>query len=554
MLILNVIQGPGKGRRFELPSNEPQMIGRSSEALPLRDPTISRRHAELTPDDGKWFIRDLDSTNGTFVNGLPVTSRYELQVGDEVRTGSSVLLFGREEVTCHREVFVFEPTAADVSVDGEVPSSEDSMIMAVPEPREAAQFQLKVLYELTKLIGSATDQDQLLERVMDVIFAYIQADHGAILLGTSPADTPNPSVTRHRQRPKDAQPIPIAVSQTIVKYALEREVGVLSSNAMSDKRFASGESVHSLGIRSVLCAPITFKDRRFGVIYLDSNVANYTYTDDQLHLLTAIGVQTGLALANAEMYVERLQRERLAVVGETVASLSHSVKNILQGMRGGADLVELGLRKDSNKLMTSGWRIVARNLERIYELTMNMLAFSKQSKAEPEMLNLAPLLEEIVALVQKQYDGKQVALLVDLAEDLPPAPLDAAGIHQAVLNLLSNALDAAEPKVGAVTLICSYEAARQSIRIQVRDNGVGIHWENLKRLFQPFHSTKGLRGTGLGLVVTKKIVEEHGGRVMVDSTPGKGSTFTIMLPCNPTKVPASGETVGPPERGAEELN
>jgi len=544
VLILTVLQGPEKGRRFELPDNEPQMIGRSSEALPLRDQTISRRHAELTPDDGRWYINDLKSTNGTFVNGLRVVGRQLLKHGDQVRTGSTLLVFG-EAPSKRPNMVMIDPSASEVNFAGEVVSSDDSMIMAVPEPREAAQFQLKVVYELTQLIGSTTEKDELLDRVMDVVFAYFEADHGAILLTETSKARPVPSVVRHRQRPKEAKPMPIAVSRTIVNYALDKGVGVLSSNAMSDQRFSSGDSVHSLGIRSVLCVPIKFKNRQFGVIYLDSHVANYTYTDDQLNLLTAIGVQTGLAMANASLYEDKLQRERLVVVGQTVATLSHSVKNILQGLRGGADLVELGLRKQNIKLINSGWEIVARNLDRIYELTMNMLAFSKQRKAEREMVNLPRLLEEIVKLAQKQYDMKKVALIMDFAEDMPPVPLDTGGIHQAVLNLLSNSLDAVEPETGAVVLSCSYDAATENVRICVNDNGSGIPEKSMPQLFEPFHSTKGLRGTGLGLPVTKKLIEEHGGDIDVDTGPRQGTTITLTIPCSEEELESSGDTLDP---------
>ena len=98
MLILTVIQGPDKGRRFELPDNEPQMIGRSSESLPLTDRSISRRHAELTPDDGSWFINDLHSANGSFVNGVRVNGRRLLQQGDQIRIGTTLFLYGREAI------------------------------------------------------------------------------------------------------------------------------------------------------------------------------------------------------------------------------------------------------------------------------------------------------------------------------------------------------------------------------------------------------------------------------------------------------------------------
>src|SRR5699024_8881185 len=88
------MQGPDKGRQFELPDHEPQQIGRSSESLPLTDQTISRRHAELTPDDGRWYITDLASANGTFVNGVRVSKRRLLNAGDQIRTGTTLFLFG----------------------------------------------------------------------------------------------------------------------------------------------------------------------------------------------------------------------------------------------------------------------------------------------------------------------------------------------------------------------------------------------------------------------------------------------------------------------------
>ena len=241
-------------------------------------------------------------------------------------------------------------------------------------------------------------------------------------------------------------------------------------------------------------------------------------------------MQTGLALANLRLVEHRLRSERLAGVGQTVASLSHSIKNILQGLRGGADVVELGLRKQNMGVVNGGWDIVSRNLERIYELTMNMLAFSKQRQPEIELENLVFQLEEVMALVSAQYETKKVALISDFASDMPPVPIDGGAIHQAVLNLLSNALDAVEPETGIVTLRCEIDEAADRVVISVADNGAGISPKTRQRLFEPFHSTKGLKGTGLGLVVTKKVVDEHGGTIRVDSSRDQGTTFTISLP------------------------
>ena len=550
MLVLTVLQGPEKGRRFELPANEPQQIGRSSEALPLNDQTISRRHAELTPDEGSWYIRDLQSSNGTYVNGNIVTGKLVLRPGDQIRTGTTLLMFGDEPERKAAPVRLAGRDEIDISVEHTVEANDDSMIMSVPSPGSDAEFQLKVIYELTSLIGTISDRQTLLEKVMDVVFDYFDADRGFILLreNVDQADeTYDPVVIRTKAaggKPGEGAK-PIAISKTIVRYVIQKGVGVLSANAMNDERFATGDSVQSYGIRSAMCVPIKFKDKIYGVIQVDSMIKNYTYTEDQLTLLTTIGVQTGLALANARLYEARLMAERLAAVGQTVASLSHSIKNILQGMRGGGEVVELGLRKNNMKVVSNGWDIVARNQQRIYELVMNMLAYSKQRKPEIVMTNLPQLLDEIIALMQNSYDAKQVALLADYDNDMPPVPLDPGGVHQAVLNLVNNALDACEPESGVVSLKAEYLPDHEYLLIQVSDNGHGIPRNTQKRLFQPFHSTKGLRGTGLGLVVTKKVVEEHGGKIKIETGEDKGTIFKIFLPTNTADQPHSADTHGP---------
>lgn len=539
MLILTVLQGPDRGKRFELPDNEPQIIGRSSEALPLTDMTISRRHAELTPDDGQWLLNDQKSANGTYLNGVRVAKPTLLRPGDQIRTGATLFMFGRESGRPQRHpVHVVNPQAMESAVEKTIASSDDSVIMAVPEPSAQAVQQLSVIYKLMQVIGSNFDRQVLLERVMDLVFEHFAADRGFILLQDAGMANLDQAVVRYRKKPRNKDERDIMVSKTIIQHVISRNEGVLSSNAMTDRRFAPADSVQAFGIRSTMCVPIRFRERTFGVIHIDSQVANYTYTEDQLRLLTAIGAQAGLAMANAELYQQGMQNARLAAVGETVASLSHSIKNILQGMRGGAEVVELGIRKQDFKLLSNGWDVLSRNLTRIYELTMNMLAYSKQRKPEFAMTRLPALFEEVVQLVQPQCDKRNVALMTEIDQDMPPIPVDQGGLHQAIVNLLNNALDAVEPESGVVTLRCGYDPLLHEATIVVSDNGAGIDTQSLTHIFQPFYSTKGQRGTGLGLAVTKKVIDEHGGRIEVKSIPGQGTTFTITLSTDSTIDPS----------------
>src|SRR4051794_19688508 len=387
------------------------MVGRDSRQLPLTDNTVSRRHFELHPsEDGEWVLHDLGSSNGTYVNGGRVVQNKTLKLGDQIRLGRSILVFGAQpgvsRVGGGNVSLAGQEAGMDSSIMHTVQSSDDSMVLAVPEPAAAAMTNLKLLYQLNAALGSAFDIDQIMEVVMDLVFEYIKADRGILMLVDERTNELIPKVVRTRDEADKAnggtaqngdgeiaagasaasgegQPR-IQASRTIINHVLTTGEGVLSSNAMSDKRFSKGKSVHDLGIRSALCVPI--KSRKLdekqasdilGVIYIDSSVRNYTYAPDQLRLLTAIGLQAGLAIQNAKLYQSGLAAERLAAIGETTAALSHSIKNILQALRGGADVVEMGLKANNTNQASKGWRIVERNLDKIYNLTMNLLSYSK---------------------------------------------------------------------------------------------------------------------------------------------------------------------------------
>ena len=564
LLTLHVLQGPDRGKRFDLPAEEPQLIGRSSESLPISDRSVSRRHAELTPDNGTWYLRDLESANGTFVNGNKINGRVKLEPGDQIRCGSTLMTFALTNVDDRdNPVQVLDPDMFDVTVEKQMSASGDSIILASSgqrqdaascgwDPMRAAIDHLRVIYDLTALTAAVTDRDELLNRIMDLIFAEFQPDRGFILLTGGPAAasgktppaarTPRPAagaaagpqldpvVVRYKVKPRTLDEGRIPVSRTIIQHTLEKGEGILATNAMNDQRFRSGDSVRAYGIRSAVCVPMRVGPRTFGVIHIDSSIANFSFTEEQLRLLSAIGQHTGVALQAVEVIGTKLQQERLAAMGQTVASLSHSIRNILQGLRGGADAVELALHKGDLKMAHEGWPILSRNLDRIFALTQNMLAYAKPRDLEVEHSQIRPLIEEVAQLMQPQADRKRATLLLDLADDMPPIPLDPNALHQALMNLVMNAVEAVPTRTGSVTIRSRFDANRREAEIAVLDNGPGIESDRQSQVFEAFISTKGQRGTGLGLAVTRKIVEDHGGRLSLQSQPGRGACFVISLP------------------------
>jgi signal transduction histidine kinase len=198
----------------------------------------------------------------------------------------------------------------------------------------------------------------------------------------------------------------------------------------------------------------------------------------------------------------------------------------------------MGLRKEDLKIARGGWGILKRNIDRIMALTLNMLAYSRPRIPEYELTRIGDLIEECAALLTDQCTAREVALIVDADPEMPPVMIDPHLLHQAIVNLMVNAVEAVEPKLGAVTVKASYVLEptriagekRPMVRIDVIDNGPGISRERHAQIFEPFHTTKGIKGTGLGLTVTKRIVEEHKGRILVESDEGRGATFTLLIP------------------------
>lgn len=554
MATLIVLQGPDKGRTLRT-SDDTVVLGRGSDQVPLTDQTISRRHAELTLSEGGWLLTDLNSANGTYLNGVRVQKPTRLKHGDQIRLGSTLLVYAGDESVQQFSgggipsdlVTLDAGSLTDAAVVSSIPSSEDSIVMAAPETAYAVKA-WNVMRELTNVIGSLLSTDQMLARVMDIIFAEVEVDRGVIFVRDEQTEELLPEVVRFRGgrgAPAETEAGGIIASRTIINHVVGSREGVLCSNAVADKRFQSGKSVQNLGMRSVICAPIVARDRVLGVIHLDCPFTRHTYNDYELRLITLVGYQTGLAIENARLVQSHLERERLAAAGETVAYLSHYIKNILQGMRAGADVVQRGLDRRDLATAAQGWRIVERNLDRSYSLMLNMLAISKDREPRFEPLQVNRIVEEVVRLVQREADDKQVVLLADLDDTAPAIPLDYDGIHQVVLNIVTNALDAVQPDRGIVNVRTRYDAAGRRVLIAVQDNGPGVPPDARERIFQPFYSSKGHAGTGLGLAVARKIVRELGGEIRLVDPPDGGAEFQVLLPTTSGPRDKAGDTLGP---------
>jgi signal transduction histidine kinase len=562
---LFVIQGADQGKRFELAST-PVALGRdNSNPIRLHDTEVSRRHAEVRLVNQTYRILDLGSANGTFVNGQAV-DQSPLRSGDRLQLGQSVMLFNEGPASGDREltdrVNMLSPTATEdrSAILRSVPAGEGSRVLEAPDLAggwlKDRLANLTVIYRATQAISHVLDTDALLPEILELVFESIGADRGAVLLKDESGKL-LPKAVRWRSQSDPNERL--TISRSIVDHVLEKGQGVITSDAPGDKRFGPAQSIVDYGIREAICVPLQGRHVTLGVLYADIQSAGALvynkdgtvvpgkrgrFSQDHLMLMVAIGHQAGLAIENTEFYKAKVQAERLAAVGQTIATLSHHIKNILQGIRGGSYLIDMGLKDQDEAIVRRGWTIVEKNQGKIYNLVMDMLSFSKEREPALELSDLNEMVADVVELMTSRAQELSVALEWTPAKDLPQVMIDPDGIHRAVLNIVTNAIDAAEGKDGArVVVTTGWEAQGSIARVSVTDNGVGIEESEIDSIFQVFASTKGSRGTGLGLPVSQKIVREHGGRIAVTSRVGQGSTFVIELPMRrgDVKAPGTGE-------------
>jgi PAS domain S-box-containing protein len=257
--------------------------------------------------------------------------------------------------------------------------------------------------------------------------------------------------------------------------------------------------------------------------------------NDERAVIGTIGISKDVT-REKRLQKQLIQSQRLAAIGEVFTGLQHSMKNMLNAAKGGAYMVRTGLATDNRKMLEEGWEMVQEGITRMTEMSTDMLQYVKERTPRTERVDLTSTVQDIHRVIRQTAADKGVAVTLEVRPGLPEVVCDPKMIHSAVMDIVSNAVDACLLKdyIGhekpSVEINVSPAAGGRELVIEIRDNGCGMTEEVKANIFTPFFSTKGRAGTGLGLSLTSRAIEGHGGKIDVESRLDRGTAFRIYLP------------------------
>ena len=480
---------PGQPAQVVPIERTPFSIGSDATGdLVLDEPGIAPRHAQIVLLGGAYRLIPAAAGAGLVLDGATIpSSGRRLVQGSMIGFGSSCL-------------------ALRFLVEG--------------GRRIDREDRLSTLMDVARTITSSLKVDEVLERVIEGAVRFSGAERGYLFLKEGDRLVP---WTRGQS---DARGI--EVSHSVAEEVARTGKPIYRDHLGDDEGRPVTASIVRLRLQAILCLPLAVRQDVIGVVYLDSRKPLPHHGPD-LPWLEALAGLAAIAILNSRLVEERLVAERTLAIGQMARAIVHDLRSPLSSIRGLADLL-LGRASDADPARPHLATIIA-EADRLTQITGDLLQFSRDATVPLRApARLADLVRNTLAPFEARLDKAAVRADLDL-DEAASASVDAPRILRLLHNLVANALEAM-PDGGTLALRCRRDNGHGVI--EVGDNGCGMPEEVRRRIFEPFFSYGKKQGTGLGMAIVRKIVEEHGGAIRVDSAPGQGTLVVVTLPVAPT--------------------
>ena len=397
------------------------------------------------------------------------------------------------------------------------------------------------LLALATTTASTLELEALMALACDSIAEALDVSNCFILLHDEGARVLRASASSLRLRGAVSHiVVPIDDRKSIsARAARERRV-VVVGNTATDAEAKESRFVEAFAEKALVALPMLSRDRLEGIVIVDDTRGPREFSEAWLARAGAMVAQVGLSIANARLYeslrtsyaelaqtrAAMVQRERLAALGELAAIVAHEVRNPLGVIYNAESSLRrvVGSSKDGAVLLD----IIHEECRRLNQIVGDLIDFARPRELSMQPEPLPRVVQEAMDIATSQPDAPPIRVLETVEGPLPLVPMDRRLIRQAIANIAINAIQAM-PRGGTLGITVRFDAADHATMVEISDEGSGIPAEVLPRIFEPFFTTKA-KGAGLGLAVVKRIVEDHGGRIIVSARTGGGTTFCIRLP------------------------
>jgi signal transduction histidine kinase len=571
-----------RGKKFPL-SRGVTLIGRDPEShVLIDDQRVSGRHALIAREGDQYLLIDFKSSNGVKVDGRPVT-QIELLDGYVIEIGGEKMAFenagaegagapsGRAPAAGSAASGADPRREPDPVSDTLVPEGsrapqpgaktrsgeeiiEDSLdkdidtLLKEKQSGEGAVLKLLILYKVSSIVNSMREPGELLESIIDLALQVMSADRGFIMLlaDSGGLETRVRRVKEHdKEREKDILP----VSRSIAEHCFSSGEAILTNDAVVDRRFIQSGSIQMYNIRSAMCVPLKYREEKKGVLYVDNRMSSNSFSPSDFLLLKAFADQVAIAIENSKLLAHLkaslaqiqsqqemlIQSEKMSAMGHLAAGLAHEIRNPLTAISGYLQMYFMKFAAETPFFQQM--KVMEKAVNHIQHVVEGLLGFARKGPRQLSPGQVNQVLEDTLTLARPALVAyPKVHIACELAPELPEIPMDQRQLAQVFLNFVINAAQAM-PDGGRLTVSTrkvqkagAPDGVASHIEVAFADSGAGIPREKQSQVFQPFFTSGKKGGTGLGLTISKSIIEAHRGLISFDSAEGRGTTFTVKLP------------------------